>query len=240
MINQLSKSLKGVAFFTMPRIPYDILFHRQSLKNDCYIEDKLYRVPFSLFKKAFFPVKRNVEYSNKSDSRILFYLSEPDRKSNIVNFKKVVSTVEHADVLIEHIVNTQFSVLGFYILFALTPIWFLQMMGKRMSLIEECQVLKSLIDVYRIQLLFRKIDIKRYNLLVCYYDSIIHECMLTLMFKQAGVKTATLQHGQFNAWRENTFVNCGLEFYASPSDYQLCWNRYAICYRHLWFKQRSL
>lgn len=225
--DHLSNSLKGMFFFKMPDVPYDILFHRQSIKNDCYIEDKLYRVPFSLFKKAFFPVKRNVEYSNKSDSRILFYLSEPDRKSNIVNFKKVVSTVEHADVLIEHIVNTQFSVLGFYILFALTPIWFLQMMGKRMSLIEKCQVLKSLIDVYRIQLLFRRIDIKRYNLLVCYYDSIIHECMLTLMFKQAGVKTATLQHGQFNAWRENTFVNCGLEFYASPSDYQLCWNRFA-------------
>lgn len=47
------------------------------------------------------------------------------------------------------------------------------------------------------------------------------------MFKKNGVKTATIQHGQFNAWREATYANCGLEFIASPSDYQLCWNKYA-------------
>jgi hypothetical protein len=157
----------------------------------------------------------------------LFYLSDPDRKSNIVNFKKVVSTSDYSDILIEHHGKASFSIVGFHLLFILVPVWLFQMLGRGLSAVEKYQVLKGLLDVYRIQRLFKTIDAKRYNLLVCYYDSILHECMLTLMFKKAGVHTATLQHGQFNAWRENTYVNCGLEFYASPSDYQLCWNRFA-------------
>ena len=211
----------------MPKIPYDILFHRQSLKNDCVIEDRLYRVPLALLKRAFFPSLKKVDYSDLPNSTILFYLSDPIRKSNEVNFNKVISTAPKSDTIIERFGKGTFSFLGFYLFFILAPIWFFQMCGRSLTLIEKCQILKDLVESYRIQRFFTKINVSKYSLLVCYYDSIVHECMLTLIFKKAGIKTATLQHGQFNAWRENTFVNCGLEFLASPSDFQLCWNKYA-------------
>ena len=227
MANHLSESIKGIAFVAMPRIPYDVLFHRQSLKNDCVIEDKIYRVPCALIKRAFFPTLKKVDFSDVPGSTILFYNSDVTRKSSEVNFKKVVSTTPKGSYLIERHGRGRFSFLGFYLLFILLPIWFLQMGGKGLTLIEKCQVLKELIESFRIYKIFNRLDLSKYKLLVCYYDSIIHECMLTLICKRLGIKTATLQHGQFNAWRENTFVNCGLEFYASPSDYQLCWNKFA-------------
>lgn len=227
MANHLSESLKGIAFVAMPRIPYDVLFHRQSLKNDCVIEDKIYRVPCALMKRAFFPTIKKVDFSDVPGSTILFYNSDVTRKSSEVNFKKVVSTTPKGSYLIERYGKGRFSFWGFYLFFFLSPIWFLQMGGKGLTLIEKCQVLKELVESFRIYKIFKRLDLTKYKLLVCYYDSIIHECMLTLICKRLGIKTATLQHGQFNAWRENTFVNCGLEFYASPSDYQLCWNKFA-------------
>lgn len=227
MKNHLSEVLKDISFFKLPSIPYDVLFLRQSKKNDCFIEDKLYKSPVVILKRVFFPNKSSIEYNKKTSAKILFYLSDPNRKSNEVNFKKVVSTSSSSDTIIERRGPLYFSWAGFYLLFVLIPVWIFQMSRRGLYIIEKYQVLKGLIDVYRIQRYFKEIDIEKYNLLVCYYDSILHECMLTLIFKELGVHTATLQHGQFNAWRENTFVNCGLEFLASPSDYQLCWNKFA-------------
>ncbi len=227
MESHLSQALKGISFYKMEKVPYDILFYRQSLKNDCLIEDKLYRAPFSLGKRALFPNAVKWEFNSDPEGRILFYLSDSIRKSNEINFRKVVLTVPHQDCLIERSKKRRFRFSGIFLLSILLPIWIIQMRGRGLTLIEKYQVLKVLFDLFYIQKYFKKIDIEKYNLLVCYYDSIPHECLLNLMFKKKGIKTATLQHGQFNAWRENTFVNCGLEFYASPSDYQLCWNKFA-------------
>ena len=225
--NHLSNSLKGIGFSKLPSIPYDILFYRQSMENDCSIKDKLYRAPIALARRAFFPETKTIEYMNNPQAKILFYLSDPVRKSNEVNFNKVVSTVENPDTLVERHCKGKFSFVGFYIYIVLLPVWYLQMHGGGLRLIEKYQILKGWCEAYYVQRFFRFINIKKYNLLVCYYDSIIHECMLNLMFKKQGVKAATLQHGQFNAWREDTVANCGLEFGASPSDFHLCWNKFA-------------
>lgn len=226
MANHLSKALKGVSFYKMPKIPYDILFHRQSLKNDCYYDDKLIRAPFSLIQKAFVSYFDHMDFHKEPDAKILFYISDPLRTSNENDFKKAVGTVIKAESMIERHNKGRFSFLGFFLFFILMPIWYFQMSGHGLYLIEKYQVLKSLLEVYRVNLIFKKIDVKKYNLLVCFYDSIVHECLLALIFKASKVKTASLQHGIFNAWRENTFVNCGLELLSSPCDYQLCWNRF--------------
>ncbi len=227
MKNHLSEALRGAYFFAMPGIEYDVLFSRQSLKNDCVIVDKLVKAPFKLLRCAFFPKFDHMDFDTKEDSKILFYLSDPTRKSNEVDFKKAVDSAPLADILIERYNNGIFSILGFYLFFLLVPIWSFQLKGRGLSIIEKFQVLEGLLETYRASRFFRSIDIKKYNLLVCFYDSIIHECMLTLLFKKSKVKTATLQHGQFTSWRENTFVNCGLELMSSASDYQLCWNYFA-------------
>jgi hypothetical protein len=144
-----------------------------------------------------------------------------------VNFNKVVSTIETGDTLIERHCIGHFSWKGFYIFFVLNPIWFFQMLGRPLSFVEKLQVIRDLEESYLVYRFIKKnIEINRYNLLVCFYDSLLHESMLNLLFKKEGKTTATLQHGQFNAWREDTEVNCGLELISSHSDYILCWNKF--------------
>lgn len=226
MNNHLSNSLKGVHFKCMPDVPYDIVFHRQSVMNDNGYEENVFRAPLGLIKRSFFPTLKNVEYI-KNNSKILFYISDPGRKSSEVNFMKAVSTVDNADVLIERHNKGHFSMHGLWLLFVLCPIWVVQMCGRSLSALEKYQVLKELLDLYLIQLFFRQMNIRQYNLLVCYYDSLVHECVLTLLFQKESLATATLEHGQFNAWREKNIANCGLEFVTSHSDYHLCWNKFA-------------
>lgn len=59
------------------------------MENDCSIKDKLYRAPIALARRAFFPETKTIEYMNNPQAKILFYLSDPVRKSNEVNFNKV-------------------------------------------------------------------------------------------------------------------------------------------------------
>lgn len=224
--SHLSKSLRGASFFKMPSIPYDKLFLRQSLINDCSVEDKLYRAPFVLVKRAFFTTLKNIDYIVHPGAKILFYCSDPRRKSNEINFLKAVNTIENPDVIIERYGNCHFSCIGFYLFFILLPIWSFQLFGRGLKHIEKYQILKSLLEVYRIRRFFRRVDVKKYNLLVCYHDCIFHECMLSLIFKAEKIVTATLQHGQFNAWREPTYINSGIELLSSPSNFFLCWNKY--------------
>ena len=223
MKNHLSEALKGIKFKSMPNISYDIVFHRQSVMNECGFKENLRKLPFALIRRAFF--KSPIEY-NKSGSKVLFYLSDPIRKSSEVNFFKAVRTLPKADTLIERVQKQRFSIKGFYLLFILVPVWLTQMTNRKLTFIEKYQIVKELLDLYHIQEFFRTLDIQQYNLLVCYYDSLVHECVLNLMFQQKDISTATLEHGQFNAWRENTIINCGLEFITSHCDYHLCWNRF--------------
>lgn len=223
----LSDCLKEHSFLCMPKIPYDQLFIRQSMINNCIIEDKPIRAPFALFKKAFLPEVKSIEFEERSNSKILFYISETKRPNSVVNFKKVISTIDERDVIMEEYAPFRFSFNGFILFFILQPIWFLSMLGKGLSTVEKIQVLKELTVAYHSARFFRKIDINKYNLLVTFNDSLVRECLLTLLFKQYKINTASLQHGQFNAWREDTIANCGLEFSSSLSEYQLCWNRYA-------------
>lgn len=76
--------------------------------------------------------------------------------------------------------------------------------------------------------LFRQIDLQSYNLLVTFCDSIMPECVLTLIGKNRGVTTASLQHGQYTAYRENKFINSGVELRSLVSDYLLSWNQMTI------------
>lgn len=227
MKRHLTECLVNVKLFHIPDIPLDRLFLRKSILNDCLIEDKLAYAPIVLFKKAFFSTHARFDYTQNEKSKILFYLSDSTRKSSEENFNKAVSTVPISDTLIERRCKGRFRLQGFYILFILVPIWVFQLQRKGLRVIEIYQVLKELTDVFYVQQFLLTINCKKYNLLVTYYDSKLHECLLVLLFKKNGIKTATLQHGQFNAWREDTFVNCGLEFNSSSSDYHLCWNKFA-------------
>lgn len=75
---------------------------------------------------------------------------------------------------------------------------------------------------------FRKIDLHNYNLIITFCDSIIPECVFTLIGKNQGVITASLQHGQYTAYRENKFINSGVELRSLVSDYLLSWNQMTI------------
>ena len=76
---------------------------------------------------------------NSNEATIIFD-SRPD---NEVNFNKVVSTVENPDTLVERHCKGKFSFVGFYIYIVLLPVWYLQMHGRGLRLIEKYQILKQ-------------------------------------------------------------------------------------------------
>ena len=73
-----------------------------------------------------------------------------------------------------------------------------------------------------------RINPSRYNLLLAFYDSSLCEGFMVEYFKMRGVKTATLQHGIFSAFRENELINSGVEPRTFHSDYFLCWNKFTL------------
>ena len=241
MVLHLSNALKGIRFYRMPDIPYDLMFKRLSMINECHIEDKLYRAPLSLIRRALFPELVKFELHKEKGAKILFYQADPSRKSNEINFLKAVKTINSYDFIIERHGKKRFFYEGFIILSVLVPVWIYQLRSRGLNLIEKYQIVKDLIGLYPIQKYFRQIDFYKYSLLVCYHDCVQHECLLNLMFKDKGITTSTLQHGQFNAWRENTYINCGLELSCSPSDYFLCWNKFTQdeAIKCGWIKERT-
>ena len=92
-----------------------------------------------------------------------------------------------------------------------------------------CLYLTSQLNqMYYFANLFQQVDFQRYNLVVTFCDSIMPECVFTLIGKKQGVLTASLQHGQYTAYRENKFINSGVELRSLVSDYLLAWNQMTI------------
>ena len=113
----------------------------------------------------------------------------------------------------------------FKYLFWLIPNWWFSLYRRNLSVGEKFQIIHYLMELYVISQK-KHINFSKYKFLCVFNDSDLYECFWVLQFQRQNIKTATLQHGQFNAWKENTTLNCALEFRASVSDYFLCWNKF--------------
>ena len=94
------------------------------------------------------------------------------------------------------------------------------------SLSQRIYIVRNLLQLYRLEETQKRLELDSYKLLVTYYDSWVPEAYMVQKFKLKGIKTATLQHGQFTAKCGNSFIDSGVEFRTSGSDYFLCWNKF--------------
>lgn len=92
----------------------------------------------------------------------------------------------------------------------------------------KCHMLKDLSELFQFQNYLKTLPITEYKALVVFCDAMLDQAFLVSYCKQLGLKTITLQHGQFTAKRDDVFINSGAELSSTSSDYFLAWNNMTI------------
>ena len=107
------------------------------------------------------------------------------------------------------------------------PFWLLSFRKRDIPFVQKLIILNRLAYLYQVFGYIKKnIEIHNYSLFVSYYDSLTEDSFWEELFRLEKIKTASLQHGQFISYRENTEINCGIELRTFKSDFLLCWNKY--------------
>lgn len=109
------------------------------------------------------------------------------------------------------------------------PFWLLSFRKRDIPFVQKLIILNRLAYLYQVFGYIKKnIEIHNYSLFVSYYDSLTEDSFWEELFRLEKIKTASLQHGQFISYRENTEINCGIELRTFKSDFLLCWNKYTL------------
>lgn len=193
----------------------------------CYGLEDISKSFVSIIGSVFY--KRNISYAfNKkiTSSRIICFQSYYGRQSYLDQVDKF-SELSNIDVLRgEKPVNHSLTSLRFLITHVLP--WFFQLGKLNIPLLLRLQLLSLIIHNFKLKLIFDKIDMSKYKLAVTFCDSIEDEAFFTAYCKSKGIKTASLEHGQYTAWREDKLINSGIEIRTLSSDYLLAWNQMAV------------
>lgn len=217
--------LKNTHFIGFPDIDWSSVFVRDSILIECeeFYDGK------NIFIDIVRPfVSRDYKFIFKeNEGANILIVSEQDRKS----IQKQISEIsELAKMDVAHIKEekqlTFHPWLGLKIL-CMIPFWVFSVIKARLNMVESRSCINNLIILFLFKSL-NKIVLNKYHLLISYYDSLIIESYLTALFKHNNITTCTLQHAQFNSWRENKFINSGVEFRSSCSDYYIAWNQFSL------------
>jgi len=225
-----SKKLHEITFFDIYNLNFERIFHSISLhynlKSSITFKDL-----FALIITPLYHIPLKASIKRNKDSKILFFLSPIQRISYYQTFLKIYGTIEKRDIVTFPISQRRkfdiLSALKYY--FFYFPVWFFQLRYRSVSLFEKLIIIEKLFYLHHIQVnTLSKLNVKDYNLLVVMFDFYTIDSFVVEYFKSIGIKTCTLQHGQFTRKRnvENSIENSGIEFDASFSDYMLCWNRF--------------
>lgn len=196
-----------------------------------FILEKKYETQSKLLKRVLKTIADSLlpkyEYVYEThNSKLLFFISSNNRENVNKTFEEI-RKLENGDIIAITTKGRHLDLkIGLYLLFFLIPVWIRQTKKYVNSLNEQFWLLNILIQIYRVDLRFRCIDLKKYNLLTTYYDSLEPESYIIQLFKHQNIKTASLQHGQFVGKCDETFIDCGVELRTFKSDYLLCWNKY--------------
>ena len=164
-----------------------------------------------------------------NSSKILFFQPYYSRNSYLEQVNNIVDHLK-CDLIRGKKNETEKRLLSITFIFKFIIPWYKTIASSKLypHLWLRFKILESVISLYDLNIYLKRFDIHNYNLLVTFCDSIIEEAFVTEFFKASEVKTATLQHGQFTAFRENTLVNSGVEIKSLKSDYFLVWNQMTI------------
>lgn len=205
----------------------DKILMRLSISIECGIcTTNIVRLYLHLIASLFLPKIDKYRFDISNQGHILFFQSYQDRPSSYGRVENVRSLVR-SDYLRCISQKRELRFLsGFKLLVSYIPQW-MQSLGRTNIPVEyKISVLCNLLELWYFKRELPVIEYNKYKLVVSYYDSISEDSFLLNQFARRNIKTATLQHGQFTAWRENVLENSGVEFRSSNSDYFLCWNKF--------------
>jgi len=226
--------LDSIVFKGLRKVNFGDVFQFLREKNRCKKEGKGNGFWCALIFFRLFYNNWCYEFNkSKGDAKIIFFMShENNRVSTQTNFLNIASIVDIKDILISRLEDRKatFKIKAGIKLLCFLFIWLFQMRGCFLSLNYRLQILYGLIQLKAVEDIIRTIDITKYQLLVVFYDAIFMESYLVQIFKGYGIKTATMQHGQFVSQRKSpqNLELSGIEFMASKSDYFLAWNKFTV------------
>lgn len=158
-------------------------------------------------------------------SHIVFFSSYTGRKSIVDNFMKVHNMVQ-SDLIIKTDKNVKIDIKNAFRILFLSFSWDHTLKQYNLNRADRYSMVFETLGIVRLHDALLKLKVSDYKLLVTFNDSFSLESYAVEYFRLFGIKTATLQHGQFISWRADTFFDCGIEFRTFKSDYFLCWNKY--------------
>ena len=162
-----------------------------------------------------------------TDSRF-FGLISAERKSCVREFDDFCDLDRFDRLYVARGRITLDIIQGLILLFAYIPAWCRVLRKAGIAPRLKREMLHELIELWYFQKQAEPVRYNHYRLFVAFYDARPQEAFMRELFRLHHVPTATLQHGQFIAWRENVLENSGIEFRCFQSDYFLAWNKMTI------------
>lgn len=162
-----------------------------------------------------------------SQSHILS-IQESSRKSNKRNFEKLCKLLPTS--ILQFTPDTPHWHIkeGVKLVIKYIPSWKKELKRNGYKQHEIITIIPALIELWFLKANIPIIDYSQYKLVVTFFDAEFFQGYFSEIARLNGIKTATLQHGQFTAYREKTFENSGVELRCFKSDYFLCWNQMTI------------
>lgn len=155
-------------------------------------------------------------------------IQESSRTSNKRNFEKLCKLV-HTSILQFTPCTPHWHIKdGVKLVIKYIPSWKKELKRNGYKRHEIITIIPALIELWFLKAKTPIIDYDQYQLVVTFYDAEFFQGYFSEIARLNGIKTATLQHGQFTAYREKTFENSGVELRCFKSDYFLCWNQMTI------------
>lgn len=226
---KLFLSLNGIAFRGFPNVRWDFIFGRLSLYFQCKEFDKKAKVISLLdfFYSLFFPKTPCYNIEEKGKKGVLLLNNCCDRKTNIDRLRTISDLIQNRTVILGGKPRRKFNILYTTNILLYIPFWLFSFRKRDIPFIQKLIILNRLAFLYQVlDYIGKNIDIHNYSLFVSYYDSLTEDSFWEELFRLEKIKTASLQHGQFIAYREDTVINCGIELRTFKSDFLLCWNNY--------------
>ena len=226
---KLFSSLNEICFKGFPDVEWNFIFGRLSLYFQCKEFDRKAKLVSILdfFYSLFFPKTPSYNIEKKGTKGILLLNNCCDRKTNIDKLHIISDLIQSRTIILGDRPRRRFNIIYTFNILLYIPFWLLSFRKRDIPFVQKLIMLNRLAYLYQVFGYIKKnIEIHNYSLFVSYYDSLTEDSFWEELFRLEKIKTASLQHGQFISYRENTVINCGIELRTFKSDFLLCWNNY--------------
>lgn len=225
--NKRYQYLNGVKFKGFHPVNWDNVFqyiyiyHLESGQHISFLKGILQIVASSIFNRK----EANIRI--RENSRSLIYQTWSTRKVNEYRINNLAELINADTMIYGKWGKIQWDIVEtFNLLFILIPSWVVSLFYKKIPTSIKLAIFIDLIRLRRFdKCLNTALDLDKYSLSIVYFDTLPRDGYLSELFKYLGKKTATLQHGQFVAYRSKEEIHCAVELRSSNSDVFLCWNQ---------------